>query len=65
MRIIKNFGNYCYSDETPTGEKLGGFIVYAWSAETQSWTYVTTFSDESRARSYAQSKQRTYEEWMR
>lgn len=65
MNVIKTYGIYCYSDETPSGMKLDGFAVYVWNANKQDWDYIITFDSEERAVSYCIMKQRTYEKWMR
>jgi hypothetical protein len=65
MNIIKNYGNYCYSDESPSGMKLDGYAVYAWNANKQDWDYIVTFNNEAQAISYAQMKQKNYEGWMK
>ena len=65
MNIIKNYGNYCYSDESPSGEKLNGFAVYYWDANIGGWAYLVTMQDEFQASFYAKRRQASYEEWMK
>lgn len=58
--MIAIFGIYAYDKN-----ESGGFTVYTIDPFSQKWFEVKQFPTEDCARSYAESKNNTYEDWMR